>query len=105
MSSWLKVDVETFPCSKLTTCGRSTIFRYQNSTTRNRLAVVTGGMSWRGGSQEVAKLMATIRLKMEDTCIFCSVIETFWQRKMIKVEKDECFFWPFQASNDISIIM
>jgi hypothetical protein len=36
-----------------------------------------GGVFWRGGSQEVAKLTATAQLKMEDACIFRNVIETF----------------------------
>jgi len=32
--------------------------------------------------------MATAQLKMEDTsCIFYNVIEIFWQRKVIKVER------------------
>jgi hypothetical protein len=31
--------------------------------------------------------MTTAQLKMEDVCIFCNVIETFWQRKMTKVER------------------
>jgi hypothetical protein len=46
-----------------------------------------GGVSWRGGSREVVKFMATTQLKMEDACIFCNVIETFWRRKMTKVER------------------
>jgi hypothetical protein len=44
----------------------------------NRLDVVMGGVSWRGGSQEVAKPTAIARLKMEeDACILCNVIEIF----------------------------
>jgi hypothetical protein len=30
--------------------------------------------------------MITTQLKMEDTCIICNVIETFWWKKMTKVE-------------------
>jgi hypothetical protein len=46
-----------------------------------------GGVFWRGGSQEVIKPTASAQLKMEDTCILCNVIETFWRRKVTKVEK------------------
>jgi hypothetical protein len=54
-----------------------------------------GGVSWRGGSQEVIKLTTTTQLKMEDTCILCNVIKTFWHKKMTKVEKWEPFV-PFK---------
>jgi hypothetical protein len=53
----------------------------------NWSAMVMGGVFWRGGSQEVAKPMATAWLKMEDTCIFGNVIEFFWQIKVMKVER------------------
>jgi hypothetical protein len=46
-----------------------------------------GSVFWKGGNQKVAKLPAIARLKMEDVCIFCNVIETFWQRKVTKVKK------------------
>jgi hypothetical protein len=36
-----------------------------------------GGVSSKGGSQEVAKPMIIAQLKMEDVCIFCNVIEIF----------------------------
>ncbi len=49
--------------------------------------MVMGGVSWKGGSGEVAKPMAIARLKMEDVCIFYNVIETFWQRKVTKVKR------------------
>jgi hypothetical protein len=39
--------------------------------------MVIGGVSSRGGSQEVAKPMASTQLKMEDDCILCNMIETF----------------------------
>jgi hypothetical protein len=53
----------------------------------NRLAMVIGGVSWRGGSQEVAKLTIIAQVKMEDVCILCNVIKKIWQRKVTKVEK------------------
>jgi hypothetical protein len=46
-----------------------------------------GSVFWRGGSQEVTKPMAIIRLKMENVCILCNVIKTFWWRKVPKVER------------------
>jgi hypothetical protein len=36
-----------------------------------------GGMSWRGGSWEVARPMATTRLKMEDVSIFALWLKFF----------------------------
>jgi hypothetical protein len=99
MSSWLKANVKKISCLESIACGRSTILLCQKSTAYNRSAMVMGGVFWKGGSQEVAKPMAIAQLKMEDTCIFCNVIETFWQRKVIKVER------VFQASNGIGTIM
>jgi hypothetical protein len=49
--------------------------------------MVMGGVSWRGGSQEVAKPMAITQFKMEDTYIFCNVIEVFLQKRMTQVER------------------
>jgi len=60
-----------------------------------------GGVSWRGGSREVVKLTVTARLKMEDACIFCDVIETFWQIKMTKTKRWE----PFEVPNGIGTIV
>ncbi len=77
-----------FSCLELTACGRLAIFLCQKSMAYNRSTMVMGGMSWRRGSQEVAKLMAIAQFKMEDTsCIFYNVTEIFWQRKVIKVER------------------
>jgi hypothetical protein len=55
--------------------------------------MVMGGVSWKGGNWEVAKLTTIARLdiKMVDICIFYNVIETFWQRKVAKVERWEPF--------------
>jgi len=39
--------------------------------------MVMGGVFSRGGSWEVVRLTTTIRLKMEDVCILCNVIEIF----------------------------
>ncbi len=36
-----------------------------------------GGVSYKGGSREVARPTATIRLKIEDDCILCKVNEIF----------------------------
>jgi hypothetical protein len=45
------------------------------------------GVSWRGGSREIVKPTITTCLKMEDVYILYNVIETFWQKKMTKVER------------------
>jgi hypothetical protein len=39
--------------------------------------MVMGGLSSRGGSQEVDRSMTIAQLKMEDACILCNVIEIF----------------------------
>jgi hypothetical protein len=49
--------------------------------------MVMGGVSWRGGSREVVKPTTSAWLKMEDACILCNMIEFFWQKQTIKVEK------------------
>ncbi len=54
----------------------------------NKLVVVMGGVSWKGGSWEVTKPTTTAWLKMEDACILCNVIEIFWQGKW-PMSKDE----------------
>jgi hypothetical protein len=54
-----------------------------------------GGVSWRGGSQGVVKPMAIAWFKMENAYIFYNVIETFWWRKLTKVER-WMFFIPFK---------
>jgi hypothetical protein len=46
-----------------------------------------GGVFWKGESREVAKPMAIIQLKMENTCTLGNGIETFWQKKMTKAER------------------
>jgi hypothetical protein len=33
--------------------------------------------------------MTTALFKMEDACILCNVIKTFWQKKVTKVKKYE----------------
>jgi len=43
----------------------------------NRLVVVMGGVTCRGGSQKMAKPMAVALFKMEDVYILCNVIEIF----------------------------
>jgi hypothetical protein len=48
--------------------------------------VVVGGVFWRDGSQEVARLTAIIWLNMEDFCILCNVIENFCRKKVTKIE-------------------
>jgi hypothetical protein len=58
-----------------------------NSTACNRLAVVMGGVFWRGGSWGVIKFITIAWLKMEDAYILCNVIETFWRKKVTKVKR------------------
>jgi hypothetical protein len=77
--------------SRIDACGRSAIFLCQKPMAYNRLAMVMGGVFWRGGSREVTKPKATTRLKIEDACILCNVIKTFWQRKVIKVKRRRPF--------------
>jgi len=74
------------PCLELTTCGKLAIFLCQKSMAYNRSAMVMGDVSWRGGSREITKPMAITRLRIEDACILCNVIETIWQWKMTKVK-------------------
>jgi hypothetical protein len=45
-----------------------------------------GGVTWRGGSQKVAKHVAITLFKMEDACILCNVIEVFLRTKVTKVK-------------------
>ncbi len=66
--------------------GRSVIFICQNLTICNRLVVLMGGVTWRGGSQKVAKHVAITLFKMEDACILCNVIEVFLRTKVTKVK-------------------
>ncbi len=73
MESSFKLDVKIFACQKLIAC--------------NRLDVVMGGGFWRDGNWEVAKPMAITWLKMENACILYNVIEFFWQRKVIEIER------------------
>jgi hypothetical protein len=54
-----------------------------------------GDVSWRGGSQEVAKPTTTIQLKMEDSCSLCNVIEIFCQKKVTKTKRNGPF-GPFK---------
>jgi len=49
--------------------------------------MVIGGVSWGGENKKIGKFTIITQLKMEDVSIFCNVIETFWQKKMTKVEK------------------
>jgi hypothetical protein len=35
------------------------------------------GASWRGGSRKLTRLASIARLKMEDVCILCNVIDNF----------------------------
>jgi hypothetical protein len=53
--------------------------------------MVMEGVSWRSGSQEVAKPMTTSQLKMEDACIFCNVIEFFLTKKFNLDKKMKTF--------------
>jgi hypothetical protein len=52
----------------------------------NRLAMVMGGVSWKGGSQEIVKPTTITLLKMEDICILCNVIKKIIWRLVTKVE-------------------
>ncbi len=54
--------------------------------TCNMSIVVMGGVSWRGGSWEVARPMITAQLKMANVCIFYNVIEFFLWRKITKTK-------------------
>jgi hypothetical protein len=67
--------------------GVGSIFSCQKLIAYNRLVMVMGSVSWRGGSWEVAKPTAIAWLKMEHACILCNVIETFWQRKLTKTKR------------------
>jgi hypothetical protein len=41
-----------------------------------------GGVSWKNGSQKVAKPTTIARLNMEDICILCNVIKfLFYEKK------------------------
>jgi hypothetical protein len=63
-----------------------------------------GGVSWKGGSWEVAKPTTNAQLKMEEVCILYDVIETFLMKKSDQGRKMRAFC-PLQALNDIGIIM
>jgi hypothetical protein len=65
------------PCPQLTAYGQLIIFICQKPLACNRLVMVMGGVSWKGGSQELVKPMTITRLKMEDACILCNLIEFF----------------------------
>jgi len=47
--------------------------------------------------------MITIQFKMENACIFCNVIEIFYEKKKSR-QKDEAL-WPFQVLNGIGTIV
>jgi hypothetical protein len=40
-----------------------------------------GGVSWKGGSWEIARPTAIAQLKMKDVCILYKVIEFFYEEK------------------------
>ncbi len=73
MSNYNKLDVKNSSSQQLAICNRST--------------VAMGAMSWRGGSSKVARPIISTRLKMEDVCILCNVIEILWWRKVTKTKK------------------
>jgi hypothetical protein len=79
--------VEARPCLHVT-----------KPTACNRLAMVVGGVSWKGGSWKIAKLTAIVRLNMEETCILCYMIESFWQRKVTKVENESFVHFKLQMA-------
>jgi len=62
-----------------------------------------GGVSWRGGSQEVIKLISTTQLKMEDVYIIYNVIEIIWWKKVTKIKKGVSL--SFLSSNNIGTIV
>ncbi len=74
-SSYFNLNVEIYPCQKLTACSNGCILSYQKLTACNKLNVEMGGVFWRGGSWEVAKPMTITQLKMEDACNLYNVIE------------------------------
>jgi len=61
---------------KLAQIGDVKISPFQQSTASNRSEMTIGGVSYGGGSQELAKEVTRpilfIRLKMEDACILCN---------------------------------
>jgi hypothetical protein len=62
------------------------------------------GVSWRGGSQEIARFMTTAQLKMEDIGIHGNVIKKFWWKKSNQ-DKNMRALWTFQAPNGIGTIV
>jgi len=60
-------------------------------TAYNKLVKEMGGVSWRGGSQEVTRLTITTRLKMEDGYSLCNVIEIFLPKKSNQDRKKRAF--------------
>ncbi len=63
-----------------------------------------GGVSWRGGSQEVIIPTTIGQLKMDGACILYNVIEIFWPKKNNQ-DKNMKALWPFQAPNGIGTIV
>jgi len=66
----------------------------------DKSTVVMGGVSWRGGSQEVARPITTAQLKMEDAC---NIIEIFWWKN--NQNKKGRALWPFKAPNNIGTLV
>jgi hypothetical protein len=60
-----------------------------------------GDVSWRGGSHEVARPMATTWLKMEDAYNLCNVIEMFFRRKVTKIKRRRPF-GPFKLQTTLA---
>jgi len=47
-----------------------------------------GDVSWRGGSQEVARPKAIAQLKVEDAGSLYNVVEIFYWKKVTKIERE-----------------
>jgi len=74
--------------SKIDRCNRWAIFLYVKSQSpKIGQPWWCHGVSWRGESREVTKLLATAWLKMKDACILPNAIEIFWQKKITKIER------------------
>jgi hypothetical protein len=79
---------------------RSAIFICQKLTVCNWLVVLMGGVFWKGKSREMVKPTTIAWLNMKDICILCNVIEIFWWRNVIKIERWELYD-PFKLQMEL----
>jgi hypothetical protein len=50
-----------------------------------------GDVSWKGGTQGIARPTTIIRLKMQDAYSLCNVIELFCPKKVVKIKREGSF--------------